>query len=142
MRCFVRCVCLILVLVTCLAIPVAAVEEISPYASNFFGYQTAYLCEISGTQFQVWFNVTAVDEMTELGVSYIDIERSSDGENWKVVKTYDKADYSNLVARNTGNHSSYVTYSSASSSYEYRAYVKFYAKNSSGTGYYGYYAYF
>lgn len=142
MKRFIKCVCLILTMSICLAIPVSATEEITPYASNYFGSFTAYLWKVSSTQFQVWFDVTAVDGMTELGVDYIDVERSSDGENWKVVKTYDKEDYSNLVASNTGNHSSYVTYSGASSSYEYRAYVEFYAKNSSGTGYYGYYAYF
>lgn len=142
MRRFVNSVCIILVLSICLAIPVAA-EEMAPYASSFFGSHNTYLWETSSSSFQVWFVVTAVGTMSELGVDYIDIERSSDGVNWSVVKTYDHDDYSNLIATNTTTHSSYVTYSNRQSGYQYRAYVRLYAKNSSGSrGYNGTYAYF
>ena len=141
MKTFIKCICLIMALVTVMALPASA-QEISPYASNYFGSHSTYLWETSDTSFQVWFNVTAVGTMTKLGVNYIDIERSSDGVNWNVVKTYSKENYSNLIASNTYHHSSYVTYSNRQSGYQYRAYVDFYAKNSSGTASYGAYAYF
>lgn len=137
----IKAISCILVIALILAVPVSA-TEISPYASNYFMGNGAYLREESSTSFRVWFNVTAVGTMTKLGVNYIDIERSSDGVNWSVVKTYTKEDYSNLVASNTHYHSGSVLYSNMQSSYQYRAYVDFYAKNSSGTAYYGYYAYF
>lgn len=141
MKSFFKCVSLMLVVVMLVAIPVSA-AEISPYASNYFMAHSTYLWETSGTSFQVWFNVTAVGTMSKLGVNYIDIERSSDGTNWSVVKTYTQDDYSNLVASNTHSHSSYVSYSNRQSGYQYRAYVDFYAKNSAGTASYGAYAYF
>lgn len=141
MKRFSQIVCVILVVAICLAVPASALE-ISPYASGYFLGRSGYLWETSSTSFQVWYEVTAVKTMTKLGVNYIDIERSSDGTNWSVVKTYTKEAYSGLVASNTVNHSGYVTYNNVSSGYQYRAYIQFYAQNSAGTAYYGYYAYF
>lgn len=136
-----KCIAVLLAFSVLLTVPVSA-QEISPYASNYFMSQSAYLSASSSTSFQVRFTVTAVGTMNKLGVNYIDIERSSDGENWSVVKTYSKDSYSNLVASNTYFHSGSVTYSSMSSGYQYRAYVDFYAKNGTGTASYGAYAYF
>ena len=141
MKALSKVIALLLVFSLCMAVPVSA-NEVSPYASNYFMSHSAYLSETSSSSFQVRFTVTAVGTMTKLGVNYIDIERSSDGVNWTVVKTYDKDDYSSLVASNTYFHSGSVTYSSMNSNYQYRAYVNFYAKNSSGTATNGAYAYF
>lgn len=142
MKRFVKCLCLILALSLFLAIPVAA-EEAAPYGSRFFGSRDAYLWRTSDTSFQAWFEVTAVRGMTQLGAEYIDIERSSDGVNWRVVKTYDRDDFSNLIAYNTGNHCSYVTFNEMEPGYQYRMYVELYAKDSSGnqgvSGAYGYF---
>lgn len=143
MKRFAKYLCLILALSMCLAIPVAAAEEVAPYASNFFMSRDAYLWRTSDTSFQAWFEVTAVRGMTELGAKYIDIERSSDGVNWRVVKTYDRDDFSNLIKYNTVNHCSYVTFTEMEPGYQYRMYVELYAKDSSGnqgaSGAYGYF---
>ena len=132
---------IILVIVMLFSVQASALE-IAPYASNYFLGHGAYLEEASSSSFEVWFTVSAVGTMSKLGVNYIDIERSSNGTSWSVVKTYAKEDYSGLVASNTGYHSGHVTYSNMQSGYQYRAYVEFYAKNSSGTATYGTYAYF
>lgn len=132
---------IILVLTTILVVPVSAME-ISPYASNYFMGHGAYLEEVSTSSFEVWFSVTAVGTMEKLGVDYIDIECSSDGVNWSVVKTYNKGTYTNLIASNTYYHSGHVTFTEKESGCQYRAYVSFYAKNGSGTASSGAYAYF
>lgn len=132
-------VCLILVLTTVLTIPAAA-ESANPWSSNYFAAFDAYLYHTSGTQFQVWFEVTCKRTMEEIGASVIEVQRSSDGTNWETVKTYYKENNANMIAYNTVSHASYVTHSKVSG-YSYRAYVRFYAKDSSGTGVYGYYAY-
>lgn len=137
----IRFLSLFLAVVLLLAIPVSA-AEISPYASNYFMGYGAYLEEATSSSFEVWFTVTAVGTLEKLGVNYIDIERSSDGVNWSVVKTYTKESYSNLVASNAYYHSGHVTYTNKQSGYQYRAYVDFYAKNGSGTASTGTYAYF
>lgn len=142
MKRFIKCLCLILALSFCLAIPAAA-EEAAPYASNFFMSRDTYLWRTSSTSCEAWFEVTAVRGMTELGARYIDIEESSDGVNWYVVKTYNRSNYSNLIRYNTVNHTSYVTFNEMKPGYQYRMYVSLFAKDSNGntasSGAYGYF---
>ena len=141
MKRFVKLMCLVVIFAMCLAIPVGA-EEITPYASNYFGSYSTYLSGETNTSFEVWFSVTALRKMDKLGVEYIDIERSSDGSNWTVVKTYDSDDYSNLMTTNTSSHSGHVTYSQKQSGYQYRAYIQFYAKEGNGSASHNAYATF
>ena len=141
MKRVIRITSLLLAFVLFMAVPTSA-QEISPYASNYFLGHGAYLENATSSSFEVWFSVTAVGTMSKLGVSSIEIERSSDGINWSVVKTYTKEAYTNLVASNTYYHSGHVTFSNRETGYQYRAYVEFYAKNSSGTASAGAYAYF
>lgn len=141
MKLFAKLVCLTLAFALCMAIPVGA-QTIAPYSSSYIGSYGTSLSETSSTSFRVNFSVTALRKMDELGVDYIDIERSSNGSNWSVVKTYDCDDYSNLIDTNTIYHSGYVTYYNRQSGYQYRAYVHFYAKDGSGSGALGTYAYF
>lgn len=141
MKHFIKLICLVLIFAICSAIPAGA-EEVAPYASNYIGSYSAYLGAETSTSFQVWFSVTALREMDKLGVDFIDIERSSDGSNWTVVKTYDSSDYSNLMKTNTAYHSGHVTYYNKQSGYQYRAYVYFHAEEGNGIGAHGAYAYF
>ena len=143
MKRFVKCLCLILALSFCLVVPAAAAET-APYSSNYFMSRDAYLWRTSSTSCEAWFEVTAMRGMAELGALHVDIERSSDGVNWYVVETYHRDDFSNLIAYNTGNHCSYVTFSEMKPGYQYRMYVELYAKgtdgNSGSSGAYGYFA--
>lgn len=143
MKRLVKFLCLILALSFCLALPVAA-EEAAPYASNFFGSRDAYLWRTSSTSCQAWFEVTAMRGMDELGAQFIEIEESSDGVNWSVVATYNRSGYSNLIAYNTSDHCSYVTFSKMKPDCQYRMYVRLYAKDSNGntatSNKYGYFA--
>lgn len=141
MKRFLRCVCLILVMATIMTIPAMAAETVEPRSSQYFSSFDAYLHWTSSTTFQVWFDVTGTGVMSEIGVSEIEIQRKpTNGSSWEAVATYTKAGTPSLIAKNTGTHASYVSGTKASG-YTYRAYVVFYAKNSSGTAYYGYYAY-
>ena len=113
----------------------SAYAETTSRASNFFVETGTYIDKVSGTTFEVWFEVMAKGLMDELGVSTIKIERSSDGTNWMTMKTYSMSNYSQMIDEDTGWHGSYVTYT-GSYGYYYRAKVTFYAKNASGTGTY------
>lgn len=141
MKRFTQIISILLIFSMVCATSVSA-EEMAPYASNYFTAHSTYLTETSSTSFKAWFSITAVGTMDELGVNYIDIERSSNGVNWSVVKTYDKDDYGSFIAFNKAYHSGSVTYSNKISGYQYRAYVEYYAKRGSGTATYGVYAYF
>lgn len=143
MKQFIKCLCLILALSFCLAIPVAA-EEAAPYGSSFFVSRDAYLWRTSSSSCEAWFEITATRGMAELGAQFIEIEESSDGVNWNVVASYNRANYSNLIKNNTSDHTSYVTFSKMKPNCQYRMFVRLYAKDSSGnigtSGMYGYFA--
>lgn len=133
MKKFIQFICVILIFALVLPMTAFATEASTRRASEFFWTDSCYLQEMSSTEFRVWFDVTGTDIMDEIGTSVIIVQRSSDGSSWTDVKTYTKESYSQMVAYNTVQHSDYVTYSSAKSGYSYRACVKFYAKNSSGS---------
>lgn len=122
-----------LAVVMLLTIPAAAAGNVDPRASSFFGSSDVYLYKTSSTQFQAWFEVTALDGMDKLGASEIKIQESYDNENWTTVKTCTMGSYSNLICNNTGAHASYVSYTGTTGRY-YRAKISLYAENSSGTG--------
>ena len=133
-----RYFCLVLVIVSLTSIQVFA-EENAPRASAYIRSYSAYLDPTSSTTFEVWFDVTATGRMEELGTSVIKVQRSPDGSNWYTVRTYTKEMYPQMICENTGAHADCVSYTSIEPGFYYRAYVEFYAKNSSGTGYVYYY---
>lgn len=132
---FIRIVCLLLVFTTLLTTGAMAAENENQRASNYFFSYSVYLHKTSSTQFQAWFEVSAVSGMQKLGARTIEIQRSTDKDNWKTVALYEMENYSNMVASDTSCHEGYVTYTFITG-YYYRAYVELYAKNSKGTAVY------
>ena len=136
MKRFARIVCLVLVFSVLVAIPAYAAEQ-SQRASSFFEAYKAYCYASSSTQLAIYFKVVATGTMDELGASSVTVQRSNDGVNWSTVATFTKASYPQMKDTNTGMHST-TLYCARSSGYYYRAQVEFYAKNSTGSGYYYY----
>jgi len=126
MKRFIRLVCLLLAISMFLAIPAFAAEQ----ASRFFVSHSCYLWEVSDSEFQVWFDVTAVDAMDVLGVSEVIVQRSTDGINWS-----NEAFYYDMYRYGKSYYSGHVTYSDVTSGY-YRAQVTFRAENDNGVGEY------
>lgn len=133
MKRFIRGASLVLALVMVLTVPAFAAEPVQPRASSFFMQSSVYLCNISGSYFEAWFNVTGTGIMDEIGAKYIKIQQSSDGTNWTTVKTYSMENYPSLIGDNTTTHAAGVSYV-GTPGYYYRAHIRLYAKNSSGTG--------
>ena len=135
MKKFVRCICIILICNILLVVPAQAESIIEPKGSAFFAVYGTDLYKTSSTSFQIWFDVVAnAATMQELGVSEIILYRSADRQSWSQIKLYQKGVYSQMIAYNTASHDGYVTYNFATSGYYYRAYITFYAKNSTGIG--------
>lgn len=125
----VRLVSLILVFAILLAVPAYATEEHAMYGSSYFVYTNAFLTKASGTNFNVSYHVTGAGGMDKIGVSYLQLQVSSDNSSWSPV-----ASYYNLISTNSSVHSGSFTYTGVSGKY-YRAYVEFYAMNDTGSGY-------
>lgn len=133
MKRVIQFLCLLLILSTILAMPVAAVESTPLRGSDYFMSRLAYLYVTSGTNFEVWIEVAAKRGMDELGASSITVQRSSDNKNWTDMKTYLKEDYPDMITYGSGWHDGCVEYT-GTSGYYYRAKVWFYAKDETGTG--------
>ena len=137
MKRFVRMVWLFVAVSIVVAVPAYAAEQ-SQRSSSFFTSFTAYCYESTSTRLAVYFRVLATGTMDELGASVVKIQQSSDGTNWETVKTFNKETFSQMTDTNTRMHATTLYYPKTSG-YYYRAYVTFYAKNSTGTGKYYYY---
>lgn len=133
MKRFTQIVCILLVFAMLMPFSVMAAENGASRASNYFWSSSVYFWKVSGSSYQIWFDVTAVGTMAKLGTSYILVERSTDLVNWESVRTYDMANYSQMTDSNVARHVDCVPFT-ATSGYAYRAIVTLYAKNSSGTG--------
>lgn len=132
MKHFFRVVCVVLLLSMVVAVPAGAVDQ-TQRASNFFSSYKAYCYEKSSTELAVFFSVIAVDIMDELGASVVKVQRSSNGTDWTTVKTFRMGSYPQMIDTNTGAHGT-TLYCTKISGYYYRAYVEYYAKNSTGIG--------
>jgi len=131
----IRFISMLLVISMFLMIPAYAQTVVESRGSAFFASYGTDLYKTSSTSFQIWFDVDAnVATMQELGVSEIILYRSADRQSWSQIKLYQKGVYPQMIAYNTSSHIDYVTYNFATSGYYYRAYITFYAKNSTGIG--------
>ena len=134
MKRFTQCICILLVCVMMFTTTAFAAETVEPRASDFFWSSSVYFWKTSGLNYQIWFDVTAVGTMTELGASEIVVQRSTDERNWTTVRTYYKENYSQMTNDNTFSYANCVPFT-ATAGYSYRAIVMLYARNSSGSGY-------
>lgn len=128
-----RIVSIIMSVVLFFAIPVFA-EESGTYSSIFFGSYDSAIYNTSGRNLEIWFDVVGNGSMDEIGVTCIELERSSNNSDWTVVKTFLPEDYPQMICENTAMNYDCVSYL-GTYGYYYRAYVTFYAKNSRGEGY-------
>lgn len=133
MKRFSQILSLLLVFVMCFSTVAFAAEVPDTRASNFFWTSSVYFWNTSGRNYEIWFDVTAVGSMYELGASKIVLERSTDEEDWETVRTYYKEDYSQMTRSSTTSYANCVSFT-ATTGYYYRAIVTLYARNSSGTG--------
>lgn len=130
MKRFIRLVCLILVFASLSAIPAYAQEQ-SPRVSNELSSYGAYCTMLSSTSVGVGYRVIGAGVVDEIGVNTVKIQYSSDKVNWTTAQTFRKANYSSMIAYNTGAHSGTLTATVPSGKY-YRAYVEFYAAKDNG----------
>lgn len=135
MKRLVRFVCLILTLCLMLTIPCYAENAAEARGSAFFMSYGTDLYKFSSTSFEIWFDVNAnAAIMDVIGVSEIIVYQSANQQNWTQTRTFYMEDWPEMIDTNTYSHTGYVTYNFANPGYYYRAYITFYAKNSTGIG--------
>ena len=101
---YTRVACLLLVCVMVFSAVAVTADAAEPRASQYFAYSSIYFWNTSGNNYEIWFDVSALGTMQEVGVSKITVQRSTDEENWTTVKTYYKEDYPQMTRLNAGHH--------------------------------------
>ena len=120
---------LVLVLVLILPINAMAVESRS---SLYLHSYSAYVYPAGWGKVQVWFDVTGVGDMDEIGALNIKLYESTDNETWTWVETFRYQDYSDMLGYDDFSHTSHVEYNGTIGRY-YKAYVCIWAgKNGDG----------
>lgn len=115
----------IILLFLALIVPIGADAsniEISPRASYYLDYYNTYIYNAAFGKMQVYFDVTGVEYMDEIGALTIQIYESTDNQNWTWVKTYRHDTTSGMLGHNEVYYSSHVDYSGTIGRY-YKAYV-------------------
>ena len=111
----------ILLVVAVLLCPVKA-EAVEPRASDYLATYGAHMYRAGWGKVQVWFEVSGVDDMDELGALEIQLYESKDQETWTWLKTYEHQDYEGMLGYDHYYHDGYVQYNGTIGRY-YKAYV-------------------
>ena len=130
---FVKIVVLLLVIsmvAPCYA-SAAAVQPDGPMASYYISSYNSYVCAMGGGRVEVWFSITGVNIMDELGALSIRLYESTDQVNWTWVDTFLHEDYSNMLLEDDFFHSTGLSYQGVAGRY-YKAYVGLWAGRNGG----------
>ena len=119
---FVRLIALVLVFSLSVPAYAAATNSIQPRASAYLDNYIAYVYLPGTGEVRVYFDVTGVGYMDELGALSIAIYESTDGTNWTWKKTFTHDSTPGMLRYNDYFHASYVSYNGIVGRY-YRAYV-------------------
>lgn len=128
---YVKTICRItaIILVFSILLPVCAfamAEEITPRASYYLDSYNTYLYNAALGKIQVYFDVTGVNYMDEIGALTIKIYESTDKVTWTWVDTYNNGDTPSLLGYDKIYYSSHVDYKGTIGRY-YKAYVTIWA---------------
>lgn len=116
---YIRVLSLLLVIFFICPLKADAVES---RASNYLTSYSAYVYPAGWGKVQVWITVDGVNYMDEIGAISVRLYESKDGESWTLVKTFQHADYPDMLGYNDYAHTSHVEYAGTIGRY-YKAYV-------------------
>lgn len=122
-RLFYRIIAVLLILVFINPINVNA-ENNQPVtrASDYLDSYNTYPYNAAFGVIRIYFHVTGVNYMDDIGALNIKIYESTDNENWTLVKTFKHSTTPSMLGTNEIYHSSYVEYAGTIGRY-YKAYV-------------------
>ena len=80
-------------------------------ASQFIIRHAAYMHAEGHGRVSVWFDITGVGRMEEIGATKILLyERTSQSASWRLVRTYHYLQHDDMLATDTSFHGSHVSY--------------------------------
>lgn len=105
---------------------VTASSNTTSRASAYLTSYNSYIYNASLGKIQVYFDVTGVNYMDEIGALTVRIYESTDNENWSWVHTTQYTSQSSMLGYNKIYHSDHVDYKGTIGRY-YKAYVTIWA---------------
>ena len=108
-----RIVAILLIVAMLMLLPISAAvtAEVEPRASYYLDSYNAYIYPAGWGKIQVWFSVTGVDYMDDIGVLNILLYESTDGgETWTWVETYSHDQVTSMLGHNEVYYSGHVEY--------------------------------
>lgn len=120
-----------LVLLTPCAGGMLTAQAAEARASYYLSSYNSYVCAMGGGNLEIWFSVTGVNYMDDIGTLRIALYESTDKSTWTWVKTFHHTEYSSMLAQNDIFHSSCVSYQGVPGRY-YKAYVCIWAGKGDG----------
>lgn len=132
-NCVVRMLSLLLIIAFIIPVNVCATEaDISSSRASYYltSYNTYIYPDALG-KIQIWFSVTGVEYMDDIGVLTVQVFESTDNENWTWVKTYKHDSTTGMLGHNKIYHSGHVVYQGTIGRY-YKAYVTIWAGKDGG----------
>jgi len=103
------------------------VFAVEPRSTNYIEAQSSGLTRTTGTDFNVLYSVTTGQTVDLVGVYYIQIQRSTDQQNWTIERTLHYTSYPQFVDENTFSHAGSISYT-GTRGYYYCARIGFMAK--------------
>lgn len=97
-------------------------EQPNLRASYYLDSYNTYIYPAALGKIEVWFTVTGVSYMDDLGALTVQIYESKDNQTWTWVKTYTNGDTSSMLGHDDFYYASHVDYQGTIGRY-YKAYV-------------------
>lgn len=120
---FIRTILVLLCITMLLSTSVYATSSNQfPRASYYLDSYNTYLYNAAFGKIRVYFDVTGVNYMDEIGTLSIQIYESTDNENWTWVETYKYNTTSGMLGYNKVYYSNYIVHPGTIGRY-YKAYV-------------------
>ena len=105
-------------------------EPALPAASYLIGAYLGFIDDLGGGSINVVYDISAKYAIEKLGVSQIEVQHKENG-TWYLDVAVFSTPYNTLVQSNTSSAFSYYSFSGLEPGVEYRAVIRFYAKNGS-----------
>lgn len=122
----VRLIALLLVIFLALPGLITTASASTSRASYYLDSYNTYIYPAALGKVQVWFTVTGIEYMDDIGALSVQIYESTDNETWTWVKTYKHDKTAGMLGHDDYFHSGHVEYQGTIGRY-YKAYVTIWA---------------
>lgn len=122
----------LIIVITITSVSSSALAADTQRSSAYLDSYNAYIYDCGNGHFQIWFSVSGVNVMDQLGALNVILKESSDnGTTWNIAKTYRYTAYPSMLGTNRMSYLSCVEFT-GTVGYKYYANVSIWAGRNGG----------